>query len=137
MSTSPDSPPYVPTPTFSERMMRRKKADPETHQSNQSSTSASSTEPFPDVVRTHHLPLTLKSRRGDSLQVYLHSYARTEDGVLVYDVSFDDGTLKLSIPRSSLFVPPSTSYEMMRLQESQSSAARTPPRKSNKLIRRE
>ena len=131
--------------------MRRKKADPETHQSNQSSTSASSTEPaatakrkaapnlppFPDVVRTHHLPLTLKSRRGDSLQVYLHSYARTEDGVLVYDVSFDDGTLKLSIPRSSLFVPPSTSYEMMRLQESQSSAARTPPRKSNKLIRRE
>lgn len=116
---------YVPSPTFSDRVKKRKSTD---EKAEEPKILKPSGPPFPDVVRSHRLPLVLKSKSGDSLQVYLISYAKKdENGQLTYDVEFDDGTVKESVPRAALSVPASTSYQIMRLQESQQ-CNETPPR---------
>ena len=138
-SSSPSSS-YVPSPTFSERVKRtrhstenRIPANPGTAESDvhlQPKKKHPQLPAFPDAVRAHRLPLVLKSSRGDSLQVYLVSYARKDPEVgITYDVEFDDGTLKKNVPRYSLSAPPETSYQLMRLQDSQESLARTPVRR--------
>lgn len=121
---------YVPSPTFSDRVKKRKSTDekPEIKKAEEPKILKPSGPPFPDVVRSHRLPLVLKSKSGDSLQVYLISYAKKdENGQLTYDVEFDDGTVKEGVPRAALSIPASTSYQIMRLQESQQSNE-TPPR---------
>ncbi len=115
---------YVPSPTFSDRVKKRRCVDSRDEEAAEKKSEKPvvvrpSGPPFPDVVRTHRLPLVLKSRRGDSLQVYLRSSGRKdENGQLVYDIEFDDGTLKLGVPRSALTAPASTSYQIMILQRS-------------------
>ena len=126
---------YVPSPTFSERMAKRQKSDLENISTNESTApeikkTINNLPAFDDLVRQHHLPLVLKSRNGDSLQVYLHSYPRLEEEVLVYDVEFDDGTVKQSVPRSAISLPPPSSYQLMMLQqESQASKTITPQKR--------
>ena len=91
--------------------------------------------PFPDVVRTHRLPLAMKIR-GDTVQVYLHSFPRIEpDGVFVYDIEFDDGSIQESVCRNSIFIPSSTAYQMLILQESQTSV-KTPTRQDRRKRKR-
>ncbi len=115
---------YIPSPTFSEKL-----------KSKQSLSTVVNKPPFPDLVRRHHLPLVLKTRSGDSVQVYIISYSKKdENGVLVYDVEFDDGAVKENVPRSALSVPPATNYQIMRLQESQEGAA-TPRRERDRKRR--
>jgi hypothetical protein len=124
---------YVLSPTFSEKVRRVRVQLGETaHPATQ--VHAKKKQPqlpaFPDAVRTHHLPLVMKSSRGDSLQVYVVSYAKKDPEIgVVYDVEFDDGTLKENVPRNVLSVPPATSYQLMRLQDSQESISRTPVRR--------
>jgi hypothetical protein len=133
---------YVPSPTFSDRVKRKREAENKENKKvwvKDKEELPSKPEPkkplvnlpsFPEVVRTHHLPLVLKSKSGDSLQVYLLTAGvRDEEGVLVYDVEFDDKTVKKNVPRSALTIPAATSYQIMRLQESQQSAS-TPKRPS-------
>jgi hypothetical protein len=125
---------YVPTPTFSERMKaakkRRKSVENELAKVKKKMTNLPK---FDDRVRAHRLPLVLKSKKGDSLQVYIHSYPRLEEEVLVYDVEFDDGAIETSVPRSALSLPPSSSYQLMMLQqESQGSISSTPQRRRNR-----
>ena len=111
----------VPSPTFSEKVKIARAAEALVAKK------VVKLPAFPDVIRAHHLPLVLKSRSGDSLQVYLTSYAKKDsDGCFVYDVEFDDGTKKCDVPRAALSIPPETSYQMMRLQGD--SQQTTPPR---------
>ena len=142
---------YVPTPTFSERKAAKRKSDEMDEvqveespvskgkisigQKTKEAPSRPQAAPLPDVIRQHRLPLTLKAG-GDSLQVYLKSYARHEADVLVYDVEFDDGAVKRSVPRTALHIPPSTSYQVLRLQESQS-PAKTPTREERRRRRKD
>ena len=131
---------YIPSPTFSDRVKRRKseenKADNMVEAvilKKPTINKGAKLPPFPDIIRSHHLPLVLKSKSGDSLQVYLLSYAKKdEEGYYMYDVEFDDKSTKNNIPRAALSIPSSTSYEMMRLQESQQS---TPPRPRGRMRR--
>ena len=116
---------YVPSPTFSEKIAAKTTERLEEKK----------LPPFPDCVRSHRLPLVLKSRNGDSLQVYLISYAKKdESGLVVYDVEFDDRTKKENVARTSLSIPPATSYQIMRLQESQE-VSKTPPPRSKRQYR--
>jgi hypothetical protein len=131
---------YIPSPTFSDRVKRRKSEENKADNMVETIPVKKPTinkgvklPPFPDIIRSHHLPLVLKSKSGDSLQVYLVSYAKKdEDGYYMYDVEFDDMSTKNNIPRAALSIPSSTSYEMMRLQESQQS---TPPRPRGRMRR--
>lgn len=153
---------YVPTPSFSERKAARRSAHSrsrsrevlncdedvviiscENVSSNSKHVAAAEEKkkpvkplaPLPDVIRQHRLPLTMKSH-GDSLQVYLRSYARTnEEGILVYDIEFDDGAIKENVHRAALHIPAATSYQMLQLQESQTSV-RTPTREERRTLRR-
>jgi hypothetical protein len=112
----------VPSPTFSDRVKRARAAEA------LGVKKVVKLPAFPDVIRAHHLPLVLKSRSGDSLQVYLTSYAKNDkDGCFVYDVEFDDGSRRIDVPRAALSIPPETSYQMMRLQGDDSQQT-TPPR---------
>lgn len=93
--------------------------------------------PLPDVVRAHRLPLTMKSKSGDTLQVYLRGFPRkSPDLGLVYDIEFDDLSPLEGVPRNALTIPPETAYRILLLQESQSTGKRTPTREERKKLRR-